>query len=1217
MLLTGNEAGRSLQTPIVWSAPMVDRSGIAEEARNFILGLDERGWPVLSDAFLWSDWTVRLASGAAERIEHLAVLRPPKRFVHVVHGRPMDVTRHPAAVAGVGRTMFETEGTPPGVDALAEMDEIWVPSQFNLDSFARAGVEPKKLAKVAEPLDDSLYQQNVRPLSLPGLESGYMFLSSFAWQLRKGWDVLVRAYLEEFSRSEDVALAIKVEPFLPQVATLADARSQLEGFIRTQLGLTPEDSAKIVLLDLDLSDVEMPRLYRSADAFVLASRGEGWGRPYMEAMAMGLPTIGTRATGNLEFMNEENSYLVDCEPKAVPTEGWMEVAAYRDHDWAEPSVPDLRTAMRRVFEERSESRERGKRARVSIIDQYRRKRVASQVAERLGLDPKPPTTLPARVPLVWEGDFFTEHSLAVVNRSLCRALLGTGRVDLSVRTDLTSETVRGHPSWTGLISRVDQEIGGGPRFHIRQTWPPKLTLPSSDSRLILYQPWEFGSPPQAWLDGLEAGVEEFWVPTNHVRDGLLGAGADPDRVYLVPNGVDPLRFNPGVPPMELSTDKSFRFLFVGGTLFRKGVDILLESYLRIFGPDDDVCLVIKDFGTDTFYRGQGMAEQIRALASDRQAPEILYFDEEWPDRAMPHLYAAADCLVAPYRAEGFCLPIAEAMAVGLPVIATGYGACLDYCDEEVAHLLSVTKVTTTEPRLANIHTVEPPHWAEPNRRDLDEAMLRQFEDRTAGRLLGERAAERIREQYTWKHAAERLVDRLQEIEPRQKPRGTLSEVKQGRRHSLSVCLVVRDEEEHIAEVLKSVRGLADQVVVADTGSIDRTARIAEDMGAEVHHLEPSAGFGAWRTAALRRADGDWVLVLDADERLDPASQDELRRIVKSDDLVGYLVRIINYTDRVGEDSYLEHRTLRLFPNHPDLSYEGSDPHAQLRWQSEDVPFELRPAEIVVHHEGYRPQYLEDGTKLKRNLDALQKAVTEDPDNAFHAFNLGLTLTLLGRAEEAERELQRSVALAAVTIQSGHPPLFLANAYLSLALVVFAQQRFSEAASHCESAIRLAPGFADAYLTLGSSLIRLGRYTEALEAFRSAIGSDVHTALAASDHAASTWKPLIGMAEAHAAMQHQEEANACLALAHEIAPESPEVAIGVARASIDAGELEAAEEIIGAVIARGDAPPDVWLISADLAMIQGDAEGARELLTEGMKRHPLYSQTYQDRMSQLD
>src|SRR5262249_29451367 len=123
----------------------------------------------------------------------------------------------------------------------------------------------------------------------------------------------------------------------------------------------------------------------------------------------------------------------------------------------------------------------------------------------------------------------------------------------------------------------------------------------------------------------------------------------------------------------LPTEKRVKLLFVGGTIPRKGFDVLLGAYRRAFTKSDDVCLVVKDMGVGTFYRGQTAGNLIEQFRSDPDAPEILYSTDDLSDEALPRLYAACDVLVQPYRGEGFGLPVLEAMACGLPVVVTAGG----------------------------------------------------------------------------------------------------------------------------------------------------------------------------------------------------------------------------------------------------------------------------------------------------------------------------------------------------------------------------------------------------------------------------------------------------------------------------------------------------------------------------------------------------------------
>ena len=149
------------------------------------------------------------------------------------------------------------------------------------------------------------------------------------------------------------------------------------------------------------------------------------------------------------------------------------------------------------------------------------------------------------------------------------------------------------------------------QVHVRHQWPPRLERPEH-GRWVLMQPWEFGSLPEAWLPML-ANVDEVWAYSNYVRECYLDAGVPGNRVHLVPLGVNPQIYWPGCEPLGLPSGPTLRFLFVGGTIFRKGIDVLLRAFARAFTPSDGVGLVVKDMGSQSFYRGQTAENQISEL----------------------------------------------------------------------------------------------------------------------------------------------------------------------------------------------------------------------------------------------------------------------------------------------------------------------------------------------------------------------------------------------------------------------------------------------------------------------------------------------------------------------------------------------------------------------------------------------------------------------------
>jgi glycosyltransferase involved in cell wall biosynthesis len=267
--------------------------------------------------------------------------------------------------------------------------------------------------------------------------------------------------------------------------------------------------------------------------------------------------------------------------------------------------------------------------------------------------------------------------------------------------------------------------------------------------------WEYGAIPRLWVEGLKQ-VDELWVLSSAVRDMFVRGGVPAKKIAIIPGGVDPDRFHPGVQPIDLPTGKRFRFLFVGPPIRRKGIDLLLAAYQAEFRRDDDVCLVIKDC---RYYANPGR-DAVRSAAADPEGPEILFLEDDLSPEAMPGLYTACQAYVHPYRGEGFGLPIVEAMASGLPVAATRYGACLDYLDDESAYLIEADESHFPSARVDFLETVELPFWAEPRLDSLRQVLRRMYEEREDAARRAARGSERIRREYTWSATAERVALRL-------------------------------------------------------------------------------------------------------------------------------------------------------------------------------------------------------------------------------------------------------------------------------------------------------------------------------------------------------------------------------------------------------------------------------------------------------------------------
>src|SRR5208282_3540864 len=157
--------------------------------------------------------------------------------------------------------------------------------------------------------------------------------------------------------------------------------------------------------------------------------------------------------------------------------------------------------------------------------------------------------------------------------------------------------------------------------------------------------------------------------------------------------------------------------------------------------------------------------------------------------------------------------------------------------------------------------------------------------------------------------------------------------------------------------------LADQLIVVDTGSTDRTVEIAKAHGAEVHRFDWCDDFSAARNAALERARGDWVLMLDADEELPPESHEPLRRLLWDASVMAWRLPIIDVGREAEGCSYVP----RLFRNAPALFYIGrvhEQVFSSLEVRRQEWGLDNRLGDAPLRHHGYRPEVVKDRNKIE-------------------------------------------------------------------------------------------------------------------------------------------------------------------------------------------------------------------------------------------------------------
>ena len=315
------------------------------------------------------------------------------------------------------------------------------------------------------------------------------------------------------------------------------------------------------------------------------------------------------------------------------------------------------------------------------------------------------------------------------------------------------------------------------------------------------------------------------------------------------------------------------------------------------------------------------------------------------------------------------------------------------------------------------------------------------------------------------------------------------------RNWLSVCLIVKNEERFLGQCLTSVKGLAHQIVVVDTGSTDRTVEIAREHGAHVHPFAWCDDFSAARNAALEHATGDWVLMLDADEELPPEQHAALRKLLHTPSVISWRLPLQDVGREAEGCSYVP----RLFRNAPGLYYAGrvhEQVFTSIEERRQEWGLDTRLGDATLRHHGYTKELTLERDKVGRNLRLLEQAVLETPGDTNLLMNYGLELTRSGRQEEGLRQYR-----AAFDTMAGRPSAQVVPEMREMLLSQFCTQLMA-AKRHAKIVQVLTSPLARAgsgltaslHFTLGLAQTELKDFAAAAEQFRQCLAKRDRPAL---------------------------------------------------------------------------------------------------------------------------
>lgn len=481
-----------------------------------------------------------------------------------------------------------------------------------------------------------------------------------------------------------------------------------------------------------------PHALADACGAVWCARDAGDTAALLALMASGRPLVAAR--------HRANAALLGLPGVCLPAGGrWVPA----QEEWParfEPDVQGLAFAMAEVLRDPTAARATGRRARHAVLARHRRRVPAARGSRPRG----------ARPLVVLEAPLLETSSSALLTIATARALHARGRVDLRLvpRRPFHHGLAEFRARAPELVQRLDAAPPCADLW-LSAGWPPRTSRPECRVHAVRFD-WEYGAVP-AELGPLLAGeADRVVVHSESVRRSVLAAGRAADTIDLIPHGVDGAVFHERAEPLaEVLRFKRGRraFLFVGGLIWRKGVDVLLQA-LAGWRREQHFCLVVKPIGARGSYAGYELGELVRRFAASPVALETLVLERELDAAGMAGLYRACDLLVHPYRGEGFALPVLEARACGLPVVATTPGPTDAFGPSPALLPLGSTR------RALELRA---PHLGQPWVQEPDAAALRVLLEGASEvleplRALAESEAPALRGRFTWEGAAARIEE---------------------------------------------------------------------------------------------------------------------------------------------------------------------------------------------------------------------------------------------------------------------------------------------------------------------------------------------------------------------------------------------------------------------------------------------------------------------------
>lgn len=301
-----------------------------------------------------------------------------------------------------------------------------------------------------------------------------------------------------------------------------------------------------------------------------------------------------------------------------------------------------------------------------------------------------------------------------------------------------------------------------------------------------------------------------------------------------------------------------------------------------------------------------------------------------------------------------------------------------------------------------------------------------------------------------------------------------------REKTISLCMIVKNEEKHLARCLSSVKDIVDEMIIVDTGSTDNTIEIAKSFNALIYQYEWDNNFSNARNFSLSFATKEWIMLMDADDEFSKKDEEKFINLINTSNSHGHYFKTLSYAgERPGND-IVSNLNLRLLRNINKYKFVGAI-HEQISFIDGVIDYKNFTTEnINIFHYGYLNSVASEKNKRQRNISIIEKELSKDADNTFHLFNLGNEYSAMGNYEKAFELFNK--AYKKLDFNSGFAPKLVIRRIIALEQL----GKDKEALDSIEEGLSKYPRYTDVEFMRGLIHLKNKRYTLSIDSFKKCI-----------------------------------------------------------------------------------------------------------------------------------